>query len=490
VVNPATVRARRLRLVKSSRSVAQISHFVHNENRFQHQLGRFASGPLRGRPSGSSCLDLRFATVRFRVAELPKIAPVKIGVLELWPPVVLAPMAGVTDHPFRALCRRFARRGLARVGHSRGNTPGLFVSEMITARPLVEGDRKTARLASFGPDETPRSLQLYGVDPYHVGEAVKRLVGEGRVDHIDMNFGCPVPKITRRGGGSAIPAKPKLLAAIVRAAVTSADAVPITIKFRKGIDDRLLTYRDAGRIGQEEGCAAVGLHARTAEQFYEEGADWGAIAELVTLLRIPVFGNGDIWEAHDAVRMIAQTGCAGVIIGRGCLGRPWLFAELAELLSGETPSEPPRFGVVAEVMREHAEAMVAWYSRSDAELGLDSADTGSNRARGRLRPRERSPISPEQLAMRSFRKHASWYTKGFRGSAALRELLMHVNSLADLEAALAGCDASEPFPADALRAVRGKRGRLPRVVLPDGYLDSLDDDRPPGPEAEQLSSGG
>lgn len=424
------------------------------------------------------------------MAELSKIAPdniapVRLGALELWPPVVLAPMAGVTDYPFRALCRRFARQGLARVEQPRGNTPGLFVSEMITARPLVEGHRKTERLASFGPDESPRSLQLYGVDPYHVGEAVKRLVGEGRVDHIDMNFGCPVPKITRRGGGSAIPAKPKLLGTIVRAAVSSAGAVPVTIKFRKGLDDRLLTFRDAGRIGQEEGCAAVGLHARTAEQFYEDGADWAAIAELVALLRIPVFGNGDIWEAHDAVRMIAQTGCAGVIIGRGCLGRPWLFAELAELLSGLTPSEPPRFGIVAEVMREHAEAMVAWYSRSDAELGLEPEPAPT-----RNRPRERPPITPEQLAMRAFRKHASWYTKGFRGSAALREQLMHVSSLADLDAALVGCDGDEPFPADALRAVRGKRGRLARVVLPDGYLDALDDDRPPGPEAEQLSSGG
>ncbi len=414
-----------------------------------------------------------------------EVQPVALGPLELWPPVVLAPMAGVTDYPFRALCRRFAAEGLARVGVTPTSTrpPGLFVSEMITARPLVEGDRKTARLASFGPDEAPRSLQLYGVDPYHVGEAVKRLVGEGRVDHIDMNFGCPVPKITRRGGGSAIPAKPRLLAAIVRAAVGSAGTVPVTIKFRKGINERLLTYRDAGLVGQEEGCAAVGLHARTAEQFYEEGADWDAIAELVDLLDIPVFGNGDIWEAHDALRMIAQTGCAGVIIGRGCLGRPWLFAELAELMSGTTPSEAPRFGVVAEVMREHAAAMIAWYGRSDSELGVEP-DASDRRGRARDR------LTSEQLAMRAFRKHASWYTKGFRGSAALREVLMHVESLTQLDAALAACDPDEPFPRDALRAVRGKRGRQAKVVLPDGYLDALDDDRPPGADAEQLSSGG
>ena len=399
--------------------------------------------------------------------------PVSLGDIELWPPIVLAPMAGVTDVPFRALCRRFARRGLARVEASsdpRGprHTPGLFVSEMITARPLVEGDRKTLRLAGFGEGEWPRSLQLYGVDPGIVGAAVERLVGEGRVDHIDMNFGCPVPKITRRGGGAAIPAKPKLLAKIVRAAVRAAGSIPVTIKFRKGIDDRLITFRDAGRIGNDEGCASVGLHARTAEQFYEDGADWDAIAELVSLVDIPVFGNGDIWEAEDAARMLGQTGCAGVIVGRGCLGRPWLFAELVERLGGGVPEPPPRFGVVAAIMREHAAAMIERLRQTEARGGL----------------------SPEQVAMRAFRKHASWYTKGFCGSAALRERLMHVDSLAELDALLATCDGDEPFPEHALRAVRGKRGRQRRVVLPLGYRERLDDDQPPGPEAEQLGSGG
>jgi nifR3 family TIM-barrel protein len=388
--------------------------------------------------------------------------PVRLGALELWPPIVLAPMAGVTDVPFRALCRRFAREGFARLSSQPpGVIPGLFVSEMITARPLVEGDRKTLRLASFGPDESPRSLQLYGVDPDIVGAAVERLVGEGLIDHLDMNFGCPVAKITRRGGGSAIPAKPKLLAKIVRAAVAAAGAVPVTIKFRKGIDDRLLTYRDAGRIAQEEGCAAVGLHARTALQFYEDGADWEAIAELASRLSIPVFGNGDIWEAHDAQRMLRETGCAGVIIGRGCLGRPWLFAELVELLGGARPSAAPRWGVIAKIALEHATAMVEW-----------------------------SGAEHEHAVLRAFRKHASWYTKGFPASAALREQLMHVDTLAGLERRLAEIDADEPFPEHALRAVRGKRGRQARVVLPHGYLDSLDDDSPPDPAAESLSSGG
>ncbi len=424
---------------------------------------------------------------------------VALGALTLWPPLILAPMAGVTDYPFRALCRRFAETTVdAGAARPVGSTCGLFVSEMITARPLVEGNRKTLRLAAFGPGESPRSLQIYGVDPRYVGEAVRRLVGEGRVDHIDMNFGCPAPKITRRGGGAAIPAKPRLLAKIVRAAVEGAGgAVPVTIKFRKGIDASLITFRDAGRVGQEEGCAAVGLHARTAAEFYSEGADWDCITELVDLLDIPVFGNGDIWEAEDAERMMAQTGCAGVIVGRGCLGRPWLFAELVARACGREPPGPPNFGAVAEVMLAHAEAMVAWAERPGALGERDESEciepeqrAEDDRKSGRARARRARPLGAEQLAMRAFRKHASWYTKGFRGSAPLRAALMQIDSLQRLRALLETCDVAEPFPVEALRAVRGKRGRLDKVALPAGYRDQLDDDTPPGREAALLGSGG
>lgn len=401
--------------------------------------------------------------------------PLFIGPLELWPPIVLAPMAGVTDVPFRALCRREAERGLARAGvNMQGRVPGLFVSEMITARPLLEGSRRTLRMSAFAPDERPRSIQLYGIDPDTIGAAVALLVGEGRVDHVDLNFGCSVPKVTRRGGGAAIPAKPRLLAKIVRAAVRAAGAVPVTIKFRKGIDDSLSTFREAGKIAEQEGCAAVGLHARTAEQFYEGAADWDAIAELVKLVRtIPVLGNGDVWEAHDATRMLRETGCAGVIVGRGCLGRPWLFRELAELACGLEPSPPPKFGEVATIVLAHAKAMIDWQRELDA-IEPDG--------------RERGPVEP--ALMRTFRKHAAWYTKGFRGSAAVRERLNQIASLAELEDVLASCDAEEPFPEAALRAVRGKRGRQPRVILPEGFRESLDDDTPPPPEAECADSGG
>ncbi len=369
------------------------------------------------------------------LAEPQEFAPITIGTLSVWPPVVLAPMAGVTNWPFRAICRRFGA--------------GLYVSEMVTARPLVEGRAKTLMLAEFGEDESPRSLQLYGVDPYYVGQAVEWLVGEGRVDHIDLNFGCPVPKVTRKGGGSAIPAKPRLLANIVRAAVRGAGEIPVTIKFRMGIDDGLLTYEDAGRIAEEEGCAAVALHARTAAQLYDGEARWDAIAHLKqTVQAIPVLGNGDIWEAHDALRMMRETGCDGVVIGRGCLGRPWLFRDLADVLAGREPQNPPPFGEVVEIAIEHASLLCEW--------------------------------AGEDQAMRMFRRHSGWYTKGFRGSAKLRARLMRVTTLRELEDVLRRVDAAEPFPPEAMRVPRGKTAGRQKVALPEGFLaNRLVDDTPP-----------
>ncbi len=369
------------------------------------------------------------------LAEPQEFAPIAIGTLSVWPPVVLAPMAGVTNWPFRAICRRFGA--------------GLYVSEMVTARPLVEGRAKTLMLAEFGEDESPRSLQLYGVDPYYVGQAVEWLVGEGRVDHIDLNFGCPVPKVTRKGGGSAIPAKPRLLANIVRAAVRGAGEIPVTIKFRMGIDDGLLTYEDAGRIAEEEGCAAVALHARTAAQLYDGEARWDAIAHLKqTVQAIPVLGNGDIWEAHDALRMMRETGCDGVVIGRGCLGRPWLFRDLADVLAGREPQNPPPFGEVVEIAIEHASLLCEW--------------------------------AGEDQAMRMFRRHSGWYTKGFRGSAKLRAGLMRVTTLRELEDVLRRVDAAEPFPPEAMRVPRGKTAGRQKVALPEGFLaNRLVDDTPP-----------
>ncbi len=374
-----------------------------------------------------------------------EFAPIAIGPITVWPPVVLAPMAGVTNPPFRTLCRRYGA--------------GLYVSEMITARALVEGNRKTLLLAGFGPEETTRSLQLYGVDPRYVGEAVRLLVAEDRVDHLDMNFGCPVRKVTSKGGGAAIPAKPRLLREIVRSAVANAGDVPVTLKFRIGVDDDLTTFLEAGRIGQEEGCAAVALHARTAAQLYDGQADWDAIARLKReVTRIPVLGNGDIWEAEDALRMMRTTGCDGVVVGRGCLGRPWLFRDLADVFDGREPQDPPDFGGVTDVMLQHARLLAVWQGESDA--------------------------------MRSFRKHSAWYTKGFAGGGALRERLMRVQTLGELAGILSEVDRAQPFPPEAMRVSRGKRGGRQKVVLPQGFLDDPEDATPPGVEAETADSGG
>jgi nifR3 family TIM-barrel protein len=377
-----------------------------------------------------------------RPGEFPAIA---IGDLRVWPPVVLAPMAGVTNVPFRALCRRFGA--------------GLYVSEMITARGLVEGNAKTLHLAGFAPDEKPRSLQLYGVDPVSLGEAVAWLVGEGRVDHVDMNFGCPVRKVTRRGGGAALPWKRALLRRLVHAAVRNAGPIPVTIKFRIGIDAAHETFLDAGRIAEDEGCAAVALHARTAAQLYDGEADWSAIARLKEAVRtIPVLGNGDVWEAHDALRMLRATGCDGVVVGRGCLGRPWLFRDLADAFEGREPGDPPSLQAVIGLMREHAELLAAWFGE----------------ARG----------------VRMFRQHAGWYTKGFRGSTRWRPRLMAVGTLAELHAALAAITHDEDFPPAAMRVPRGKSGGRQRVVLPEGWIADRDDPTPPDARAEDPSSGG
>jgi len=368
-----------------------------------------------------------------------------LGALRVDPPVVLAPMAGVTNAPFRSLCRRFGA--------------GLTVSEMITARALLERNRKTLQLAGFGPEEQPRSLQLYGVDPQTLGEAVALLVGEGRVDHVDLNFGCPVRKVTRRGGGAAIPLKPRLLRKIARAAVACSGGIPVSMKLRMGIDASHLTYLEAGRIAEGEGCAAVTLHARTAAELYAGEAHWEAIARLKAEVHsIPVLGNGDILEAQDALHMMQRTGCDGVVVGRGCLGRPWLFRELAAVFAGRPPEPPPTLGGVKAVMSEHAALLADFFG--------------------------------ERAGLRSFRKHATWYTKGFPHSARMRAALIQVSTLTELQGALAEIDDRVRFPPAALRLPRGKSSGTQRVALPEGYLEELEDDTAPAREALEPVSGG
>ena len=353
-------------------------------------------------------------------------ARLRIGPLTAKAPVVLAPMAGITNSPFRRLCRSFGG--------------GLYVSEMITTRALVERDAETMRLIEFAPDEIPRSLQLYGVDPAVVREAVTMLVAEDRADHIDLNFGCPVPKVTRRGGGAALPWKRDQLRAVLRAAVRAAGATPVTMKMRKGIDDDRLTYLDAGRIAEEEGVTAVALHARTAAQAYSGTADWSAIARLKEhVTTVPVLGNGDIWEADDALAMMEKTGCDGVVVGRGCLGRPWLFRSLERAFAGLPDDPHPTLGEVATVMRRHAGLVADW--------------------------------AGEEKGCREFRKHVSWYLKGFPVGGDLRHALALVSSLTELDDLLGQLDPTAPFPHESLGAPRGRLGSPRRVVLPEGWLD-------------------
>ena len=368
----------------------------------------------------------------------------QIGNLPVGPPVVLAPMAGVTNAPFRRLCREYGA--------------GLYVSEMIGARGLVEGNEKTLALARFAPDESPKSIQLYGTDPGALGEAVSFLVGELEVDHIDMNFGCPMGKVTRHGGGAALPWKTNLFRDIVRAAVANSGSVPVTVKFRKGIDDEHLTFVETGRTAEEEGAAAVALHARTARQLYSGEADWSAIRVLKeSVAQIPVLGNGDIWTADDARRMMAETGCDGVVIGRGCLGRPWLFRDLVDSFSGVDPSPPPNLGEVGEVMIHHATLLVDHFG--------------------------------EHMGIRLFRKHPSWYLKGFPAGPRLRDRLAKVDSVDEVREIVGQLDPTIPYPEAANRMVRGHSHGPRAVRLPHGFLSDRNSEVLPS-DADQVVSGG
>jgi len=372
------------------------------------------------------------------------VLPLSIGTLEVDPPVVLAPMAGVTNRAFRRLCRSYGA--------------GLYVSEMITARALVEGNAKTLDMVTFGDDEPYRSVQLYGVDPVVMEGAVRRLIDDIGVDHIDLNFGCPAAKVTRKGGGAALPVHQALLRAIIGATVKAAGSVPITVKLRLGVDGSHLNFLESGRIAREEGAAAVALHARTAEQLYSGSADWTAIGELKAhVTGIPVLGNGDIWEASDAMAMMATTGCDGVVVGRGCLGRPWLFGDLADAFAGRAPQGPPNLGEVAAVMVTHAQLLCGLFG--------------------------------ETYGIRQFRKHVSWYLTGFPVGGEQRRAMAQLDSLAELDAAVTRLDHSQPMPVEAMRMARGHTNGPRPVALPDGWLRNVEDLTPPD-GGDELVSGG
>jgi len=376
----------------------------------------------------------------------------RIGTIELASPVVLAPMAGVTNVAFRSLCRELEQ---AKVG----TVSGLYVCEMVTARALVERHPVTMHMTTFAPDESPRSLQLYTVDPDTTFAAARMIADEQLADHIDMNFGCPVPKVTKRGGGAALPYKRRLFGQIVAAAVraTAGTDIPVTVKFRIGIDDEHHTHLDAGRIAEAEGAAAVALHARTAAQRYSGTADWDQIALLKQQVRtIPVLGNGDIYDASDALAMMAATGCDGVVIGRGCLGRPWLFAELSAAFTGTPAPEPPNLGEVADIIRRHGALLAAHFG--------------------------------EDKGMRDIRKHVAWYLHGFPAGSDLRRALALVTTLDQLDDLLDRLDRDVASP-EAGNGPRGRQGSPARDSLPDGWLNDPDDCRVPE-GADVMHSGG
>ena len=372
-----------------------------------------------------------------------------IGSIELDVPVVLAPMAGITNTAFRRLCREFGA--------------GLYVSEMITSRALVERTPESMRLIAHHESEVPRSIQLYGVDPKTVADAVTMLVAEDRADHIDLNFGCPVPKVTRKGGGAALPWKLGLFREIVERAVRAAGDIPLTVKMRKGIDADHLTYLEAGRAAEGAGVASIALHARTAAEFYSGTADWSAIEKLKNAITsVPVLGNGDIWSAEDALRMVDETGCDGVVVGRGCLGRPWLFGDLAAAFRGEKLKAEPTLGEVAQAFKRHAELLVEFFDDEDR-------------------------------ACRDIRKHVAWYFKGYAVGGELRASLATVGTLQQIDDLLGALDWSQHYPGADAEGQRGRAGTPKNPSLPDKWLDSRElqeTDRAELTEAELNISGG
>jgi nifR3 family TIM-barrel protein len=357
---------------------------------------------------------------------------------EVDPPVVLAPMAGITNQAFRRLCREYGA--------------GLYVSEMVTSRALIERSPETIRMVTPDPDEQIRSVQLYGVDPEVMSKAVEMLIREDRADHIDLNMGCPVPKVTKKGGGAALPWKQDLFKEILESAVNTSNKittelgvkkVPVTVKMRMGIDDEHLTYIEAGKIAAKAGVTWVALHARTAEQMYSGKARWHAIKTLVEELKefnVPVLGNGDIWSAQDALEMVKETGCAGVVVGRGCLGRPWLFGQLAAAFAGKEIPKDPGLEVVSQIIKRHAVLLCELYG--------------------------------EYKGIRDIRKHMAWYLKGFTVGNQLRTSLAMVESLENLDFLLAKLDINQAFPEVVVDKPRGRVGSQKKVSLPHNWLNS------------------
>ncbi len=313
----------------------------------------------------------------------------KIGNVELDNRYILGPMAGVTDLPFRLLCRE--------------QGAGLLCMEMVSAKAIYYQNKNTESLLEIHPDERPVSLQLFGSDPRIMSEMAKR-IEERPFAILDVNMGCPVPKVVKNGEGSALMKDPKLVYEIVRALVKAIEK-PVTVKIRKGFDDSQVNAVEIAKVIEEAGAAAVAVHGRTREQYYSGKADWDIIRQVKEAVAIPVIGNGDVTSPEAADELVRRTGCDGVMIARGAQGNPWIFSELtAWEESGRIPPRPDKDEIRRMILRH-------------ARLQLEYKGGYSG--------------------IREMRKHVAWYTKGLKGAARLREKVNLVESYEELEALMA-----------------------------------------------------
>lgn len=312
----------------------------------------------------------------------------KIGNVELKNNVFLAPMAGVTDLPFRLLCKEMGC--------------GLVYSEMVSAKGILYENKNTTELLRVAAEERPAAVQLFGSDPEILG-AMAQKIERYPIDIIDVNMGCPAPKIVKNGEGSALTKTPALVGKIVKALAES-QKKPVTIKIRKGFDDAHLNAAEIARIAEANGAAAIAVHGRTREQYYSGKADWGCIREVKKAVKIPVIGNGDVFTPQDAERLLHETGCDAVMVGRGAQGNPWIFRRILHYLeTGEILPEPTAEERVEKALR-HAQMLIAYKG--------------------------------EYIGIREMRKHTAWYMKGLPGAAELRGRLNAAESITDMEGLL------------------------------------------------------
>ena len=313
------------------------------------------------------------------------IKPLKIGSVMLPNNLILAPMAGVTDLPFRLLCKE--------------QGAGLLCMEMVSAKAILYKNRNTESLLEIDPRENPVSLQLFGSDPEIISK-IAHQIEDKPFDILDLNMGCPVPKIVNNGEGSALMKNPKLAGEIIRETVKAIDK-PVTVKIRKGFDDEHINAVEMAKIAEDAGAAAVAVHGRTREQFYSGRADWDIIRQVKEAVSIPVIGNGDLLTAEDVIAMEAQTGCDGFMIARGAQGNPWIFRQILHYFETGEHLAKPTLEEVTQMILRHARMMLEFKG--------------------------------EYIGIREIRKHAAWYTAGYPNSARLRVAINNVESFEALE---------------------------------------------------------